>query len=40
MTERDGLIVLIGALVSVVAIAVASVATWVAILAIINFFAA
>jgi hypothetical protein len=38
MTERDGLIVLIGALVSVAAIAVASVATWVAILEIINFF--
>jgi hypothetical protein len=40
MTERDGLIVLIGALVSVAAIAVASVATWAAILGIINFFAA
>lgn len=40
MTERDGLIVLIGALVSVAAIAVASVATWVAILEIINFFTA
>jgi hypothetical protein len=39
MTERDGLIVLIGALVSIAAIAVASVATWVAILEIIRFFA-
>jgi hypothetical protein len=38
MTERDGLVVLIGALVSAVAIAVASVATWAAILGIINFF--
>lgn len=40
MTERDGLIVLIGALVSAVAIAVASVATWAAILGIVNFFSA
>jgi hypothetical protein len=40
MTERDGLIVLIGLLVSVVAIAVASVATWAAILGLINFFTA
>ncbi len=40
MTERDGLIVLIGEVVSVVAIAVASVATQVAVVAIINFFAA
>jgi len=40
MTERDGLIVLIGEVVSVIAIAVASVATQVAIVAIINFFAA
>ena len=39
MTERDGLIVLIGALVSAVAIAVASVATWAAILGLINYFA-
>jgi hypothetical protein len=39
MTERDGLIVLIGAIVSVAAIALASVATWAAILGIINFFA-
>lgn len=39
MTERDGLIVLLGALVSVAAIALASVATWAAILGIINFFA-
>lgn len=38
MTERDGLIVLIGALVSAVAIAVASVATWAAILGLINYF--
>ena len=40
MTERDGLIVLIGEVVSVIAIAVASVATQVAIVAIIDFFAA
>jgi hypothetical protein len=40
MTERDGLIVLIGEVASVVAIAVASVATQVAIVAIIDFFAA
>jgi hypothetical protein len=39
MTERDGLIVLIGVLVSVAAVAVASVATWQAILAVVNFFA-
>ena len=39
MTERDGLIVLIGAVVSVVAITVASVATWAAILGIISYFA-
>lgn len=39
MTERDGLVVLIGAAVSVVAIAVASVATWAAILGIVNYFA-
>jgi hypothetical protein len=38
MTERDGLIVLIGAVVSVIAIAVASVATWAAILGIVNYF--
>ena len=37
--DRDGLIVLIGALVSAVAIAVASVATWAAILGLINYFA-
>ena len=36
--DRDGLIVLIGALVSAVAIAVASVATWAAILGLINYF--
>ena len=40
MTERDGLIVLIGAVVSVAAIALASVATWAAILGIINYFTA
>jgi hypothetical protein len=39
ITERDGLMVLIGTLVSAIAIAVASVATWAAILGIINFFA-
>lgn len=39
MTERDGLIVLIGLVVSVVAIALASVATWAGVLAIIDFFA-
>ena len=38
MTERDGLVVLIGAAVSAVAIAVASVATTAAILGIIEFF--
>ena len=38
MTERDGLVVLIGTLVSAVAIAVASVATTAAILEIIEFF--
>jgi hypothetical protein len=40
MTERDGLIVLIGAVASVAAIALASVATWAATLGIINYFAA
>ncbi|RPI58236.1 MAG: exopolysaccharide biosynthesis protein [Lysobacterales bacterium] len=40
MTERDGLIVLLGVTVSVAAIALASVATWAAILAIIGFFTA
>jgi hypothetical protein len=39
MTERDGLIVLIGALISVVAIAVASAATWAGIVGLINYFA-
>jgi hypothetical protein len=39
MTERDGLVVLIGTLASAVAIAVASVATGAAIVAAINFFA-
>jgi hypothetical protein len=38
MTERDGLIVLIGALGSAIAIAVASVTAWAAILGIVNFF--
>jgi hypothetical protein len=38
MTERDGAIVLTGALVSVAAIALASVATWAAILGAVNFF--
>jgi len=38
MTERDGLVVLIGTVVSAVAIAVASVATGAAISAIVNFF--
>jgi hypothetical protein len=37
MTERDGLVLLIGIVVSVVAVAVASVATGAAILGIINF---
>ena len=39
MTERDGLIVLIGAVVSVAAIALASVATWAGILTIVDYFA-
>lgn len=39
MTERDGLVVLIGTLASAVAIALASVATGAAIVAAINFFA-
>jgi hypothetical protein len=39
MTERDGIIVLIGVVVSVAAVALASVATWTAILAIVDFFA-
>ena len=39
MTERDGLVVLIGTLASVAAIAVASVATGAATLAIYNYFA-
>jgi hypothetical protein len=38
MTERDGLVVLVGAVVATIAIAVASVATWAAILGIVNFF--
>lgn len=39
ITERDGLIVLIGLVVSVAAIAIASAATWAAIVAIVQFFA-
>ena len=39
MTERDGLIVLIGLVVSVAAISLASVATWAVLVAIVNFFA-
>jgi len=39
LTERDGLIVLIGAVVSTVAVALASVATWTAILAVVDYFA-
>jgi hypothetical protein len=38
MTERDGLIVLIGMAVSVAAIALASVATWTGVLAIVAYF--
>jgi hypothetical protein len=38
MTERDGLIVLIGTVVSVAAVALASVATWTAVLAIVAYF--
>jgi hypothetical protein len=38
MTERDGLVVLIGTLVSAIAIAVASVATTAAIMGIIHYF--
>jgi hypothetical protein len=38
MTERDGLVVLIGAVASATAIAVASVATGAAIVALVNFF--
>ncbi len=38
MTERDGLIVLIGLVVSVAAVALASAATWAAIIGIIDFF--
>ncbi len=40
MTERDGLVVLIGTVVSAAAIALASVATWAAILGIIGYFTA
>jgi hypothetical protein len=39
MIERDGLVLLIGALAASVAIAVASVATWAAILGVVSFFA-
>jgi hypothetical protein len=38
MTERDGLVVLIGLVVSVAAVAIASAATWAAIVGIIDFF--
>ena len=38
MTERDGVVVLIGTVVSGVAIAVASVATWAAIVGLVSFF--
>jgi hypothetical protein len=38
MTERDGLVVLIGALLAVIAIALASVATGAAVLAVLEFF--
>jgi hypothetical protein len=38
VTERDGLVVLVGLVVAVVAVAVASAATWAAILGLINFF--
>jgi len=40
MTERDGLVVLIGALTSVIAVAVASVATTAVVLEIIHYFSA
>lgn len=40
MTERDGVVVLLGTAVSAVAIAIASVATWAAILGLVNFFTA
>jgi hypothetical protein len=39
MAERDGLVVLLGTFVSAIAIALASVATWAAILGVVNFFA-
>lgn len=39
VTERDGLIVLIGLIVSAAAVAIASAATWAAIVGIIQFFA-
>ena len=38
MTERDGLVVLLGLMVSVVAVVVASAATWAAIAGVIDFF--
>jgi hypothetical protein len=38
MTERDGLIVLIGLFVSVAAVAIASAATWAAVIGVIDFF--
>jgi hypothetical protein len=40
IAERDGLVVLIGTLVSAVAVAVAGVATWAAILGVYNYFVA
>jgi hypothetical protein len=40
MTERDGLIVLIGTAASAAAIALGSVATWTAVLAIVDYFTA
>ena len=39
MTERDGLVVLIGTVASGLAVALGSVATWAAVLAIVNYFA-
>ena len=38
MTERDGLVVLIGIVVSAAAVALASVGTWTAVLAIVDYF--
>ena len=39
VTERDGLVVLVGLIVSAAAVAVASAATWAAIVGIVQFFA-